>query len=142
MNAELLMLCGGLTAFGLTLYWVRMRELREKYAVAWVAVASLLLIIGIFPDLLKTLAAYSHLSYPAAVLFIALTLIYLFSFTVSVSLSHMYRRSVRLTQEVAILEERIRALEHELGTRLPSARGPAEGNDGRESESSTTAYSS
>ena len=31
MNAELLMLIGGIVAFVLTLHWVRNRELREKY---------------------------------------------------------------------------------------------------------------
>jgi len=33
MTAELLMMFGGATAFAVTLYWVRRRELREKYAV-------------------------------------------------------------------------------------------------------------
>ncbi len=111
MNAETLMMIGGVSAFGITLYWVRSRELREKYAVGWVALASLLLVIGIFPDLLMVFAERVHLSYPAAVLFMALTVIYLFAFTVSVSLTSLYRRNVRLTQELALVEERLRRLE-------------------------------
>ena len=117
MTAELLMLFGGATAFAVTLYWVRRRELREKYAVAWVALATLLLVVGLFPRLLMWFAESAHLSYPTAVLFIALTLIYLFAFTVSVSLTHQNRRNVRLTQEVAILEERVRQLEKAMKTR-------------------------
>ncbi len=111
MTAELLMQVGGIGAFVLTLYWVRSRDLREKYAVQWLLVASLLLVCGIFPGLIEWLARFAHLSYPAAVLFVALTLIYVFSFTVSVSLTHEHRRNVRLTQEVALLENRLRRLE-------------------------------
>lgn len=127
MTAEQLMLLGGATAFVLTLHWVRRRELREKYAVAWVALAAGLLLIGLFPSVLMWFADSARLSYPAAVLFIALTLIYLFAFTVSVSLTHQYRRNVRLTQEVAILEERVRQLEKVL-----QKQDAAEGADARE----------
>lgn len=121
MTAELLMLVGGVFAFAVTLYWVRRRELREKYAVAWVALASLLLLVGLFPQLIMWFADRARLSYPAAVLFVSLTLIYLFSFTVSVSLTHQFRRNVRLTQEVAILEERVRQLEKVLKKREAEA---------------------
>jgi hypothetical protein len=111
MNAELLMTIGGVLAFGITLYWVRRRELREKYAAGWVALAALLLVVGLFPNLLMAFADRVHLSYPAAVLFVALTLIYLFAFAVSVALTTQYRRNVRLTQELALMEERLRRLE-------------------------------
>ena len=58
-----------------------------------------------------SLADASRLSYPAAVLFVALAAIYVFSFTVSVSLSRQYRRNTRLNQEIALLELRLRGLE-------------------------------
>jgi hypothetical protein len=134
MTAETLMLIGGVTAFLLTVYWVRSRDIREKYAVGWVAVAGLLLLLGVFPELIMGFAARAHLSYPAAVLFVALTLIYLFSFTVSVSLSHLYRRSVRLTQEMALLKERLQQFEKLVGPG-PAARegrGAGETGNGRE----------
>ncbi len=111
MNAELLMMLGGAVAFSLTTYWVRRRELREKYAVGWMVMASLLLAIGFFPDVLTSAAQFAHLSYPAAVLFVALTVMYIFSFAVSVTLTHHYRRAVRLTQELALMEERLRRME-------------------------------
>lgn len=114
MTAESLMLVGGATAFALTLYWVRRRELREKYAVAWVVLATLLFLVGLFPGLIMRFAEFTHLAYSSAVLFISLTLIYLFSFTVSVSLTHQFRRNVRLTQELGMLEERVRHLERAL----------------------------
>ncbi len=116
ITAELLMAVGGAVAFMITLYWVRRRELREKYAVGWIVLAFLLLLIGLFPSVLKTIAEASRLSYPSAVLFVALTLIYLYSFSVSVSLSNQYRRNIRLTQQLALLEERVRQLEQKLNT--------------------------
>ncbi len=115
MTAELLMLIGGISAFLLTLFWVRNRNLREKYAVVWLLVGTLLLLCGLFPQGIKAFADASRLSYPAAVLFLALTGIYLFSFSVSISLSRQYRRNVRLTQELAILEQRLRELERKIG---------------------------
>src|SRR5437879_5014164 len=114
MNAELLMLIGGTSAFLLTLYWVRNRDLREKYALVWIGVAFVLFLGGLMPDAIKRLAEACRLAYPSAVLVIALTAIYIFAFTVSVSLTRHYRRNLRLTQEVALLEQRVQELEARL----------------------------
>lgn len=111
MTAETMMLVGGLCAFVLTLHWVRARELREKFAVYWLILAVLVLFVGIFPQSIMWFADAAHLSYPTAVLFLSLTVIYLFAFAVSVSLSTEHRRNVRLTQQMALLEERLRKLE-------------------------------
>lgn len=111
MNAELFMLLGGTIGFLLTLYWVRCRDLREKYAVGWMLVATILLLCGLFPSVIMRLADASRLSYPAAVLFVALTFIYGYAFSVSVSLTRQHRTSNRLLQQVALLEERLRRLE-------------------------------
>ena len=111
MTAESLMLVGGLSAFLLTLHWVRAREMREKYAVYWLLLAALLLAVGVFPQSIMWFADAAHLSYATAVLFLSLSIIYLFAFAVSVSLSTQYRRNIRLTQQVALMEERLRQLE-------------------------------
>src|SRR5262245_40729492 len=103
LTAETLMLAGGVTSFLLTLFWIRRRDLREKYAIVWFLVATVLLVTGFSPDLLKSAAIASNLSYPAAVLFVALAMIYVFSLTVSVSLSRQYRRQIRCLQELALL---------------------------------------
>jgi hypothetical protein len=121
MNAELLMLIGGVIAFALTIYRVRNRDMREKYAAGWIGVALLLLLMGIFPLVIERLAKAVHLSYPAAILFIALTAIYLFSFSVSLTLSRHHRQNMRLLQEIALLEHRIRELE--------SSHAPANSDD-------------
>jgi hypothetical protein len=113
MGAELLMLVGSITGFVLTIYWVRGRELRERYAIGWIVVAALLLICGLFPHTIMGLADASRLSYPSAVLFISLAAIYIFALLVCVALSHHHRRNVRLTQELAMMENRLRMLERD-----------------------------
>lgn len=127
LTAESLMFLGGLTAFLLTLYLVRNRELREKYAVGWIVAAVLLLVCGMFPEVLKTAARTVRLSYPAAVLFIALTAIYLFAISVSISLTRQHRRTLRLMQDMALLEHSLRKVEEKLeapvGSEVPE--GPA-----------------
>lgn len=130
LTAERLMLIGGLCAFLLTLHWVRNRDLREKYAVGWVVVAVLLLLLGLFPQVLMSFADAAHLSYPAAVLFVSLAAIYLFSFMVSVSLTRQYRRNVRLTQELALLEQRLRQVERRLQQQEAAGTGSDEASVG------------
>ena len=123
MNAERLMLLGGAFAFGLTVYWVRGRELGERHALAWLAVATLLLLCGLFPRTVEAAADAARLSYPAAVLFLSLGVIYVFAFSVSVALTRLNRRSVRLLQHVALLEGRLRELEAAGGRAAPAPPG-------------------
>jgi hypothetical protein len=111
MTAERLMLLGGIASFILTLHWVRNRDLREKYAAGWMALAAFLLVLGLFPELIMSFADSAHLSYPSAVLFLSLGVIYMFSFFISVTLTRQYRVQVRLTQDLAIMEEKVKALE-------------------------------
>jgi hypothetical protein len=115
MNAETLMLIGGIAAFALTAYWVRSRELRERYAVGWMLLATGLLACGVFPQIIIGFAESSRLSYPAAVLFIALTVLYVFCFLMTVALTRQHRCNVRLMQETAILKSWLRELEARLG---------------------------
>jgi hypothetical protein len=111
LSAEKLMFLGGVSVFLLTVLWVRRRDLREKYAVLWLLVSSLLLFCGLFPEIIEGFAQTAHLAYSSAVLYVALGAIYLFSCSVSLSLSHQHRRNIRLTQELALLEARLREVE-------------------------------
>jgi hypothetical protein len=121
MNAPTLMLIGGIVAFLVTIHWVRSRDMRERYAIGWLFLAVIVLLCGMFPGIIMQMATFAHLSYPAAVLFVALTAIYCFALFVSVALTHQYRRNVRLMQEVAILSQRMRSLEEvQPPTSLPS----------------------
>ena len=111
MNAPTLMLVGGVVAFLVTIHWVRNRDMRERYAIGWLVMAAILLLCGLFPSVIMRWANFAHLSYSSAVLFVSLTAIYCFALFVSVALTHQYRRSVRLMQELAILSQRLERLQ-------------------------------
>lgn len=111
MNAELLMMVAGASAFSLTLYWVRSRELKERYALLWLGLATVLLLCGLFPEVIKGFAKAWNLSYASAVLFFALAMVYVFAFFVSVSLTRHHRKTVRLIQELGILKEQLRTMQ-------------------------------
>ena len=113
MNAERLMLIGGVTAFALTLARVRRRDLRETYSLLWLGCAACLLACGLFPGVIMRAAEWCKLSYPAAVLFVAVTMAYLFAFGTTVALTRSDRRTTRLIQTVALLEHRLAQLEAE-----------------------------
>ena len=111
LKAEHCILVGGITAFLITLYWVRRRELRVKYALGWLGIGLILLIVGLFPGILMGTANCLHFSYAGLVAYITASMLFLFAFSVSISLSRQYRRNIRLTQEIALLEQRINNLE-------------------------------
>jgi hypothetical protein len=111
MTAEMIMFIGGCGALLVTLQWVRNRVLREKYAIGWIALALVLFVVGLFPSMLKSFAEWAHLSYPAAIMLFSLGIIYCFSFSVSISLSRLYRKNLKLNQSISLLEERVRKLE-------------------------------
>jgi len=128
VNAELLMLLGGTAAFALTLYWVRNRRLGERHAIGWLAAATVALVCGFFPHTLMQLADASRLSYPTAVLFIALGVGYMYAFAVSVALTRLHQKCVRLLQAIALLEHRVRELESERTAEsrpFPATQSPA-----------------
>ena len=114
MSAELLMLISGVSAFALTVYWVRSRRLRERYAIAWLLVATLGLLCGLFPNAVMELAQAWNVGYLTIVVWFVLTAIYVFTFFVSVALSGLGQSSLRLIQEVALLQHRINELEQKL----------------------------
>lgn len=111
MIAKYLILAIGLAGFATTVYWVRQRELREKYAISWLGVACLMLLFGLCPEFFMWLAYQARVAFPTLALGISLALLVPFSFSVSISLSRMHRRNIRLTQQMALLEQRIRDLE-------------------------------
>jgi hypothetical protein len=121
MSAELLMLLSGVSAFALTVYWVRSRRLREKYAIGWLLVASLGLLCGLFPNFVMGLAQSWNVGYLTIVVLFVLMAIYAFTFFVSVALSGLGQRGLRLIQEVALLEYRINELEQRLAASTQTA---------------------
>jgi hypothetical protein len=132
VNAERMMLGAGIAAFLITLFWVRNREIREKYAMLWLLASLCLLLLGFFPQSIMELAKVCHLSYVALVLLVGLVLVYTFGFFVSVALTRQYRRNVQLAQQLTLTNWRLRKLEEVVGK--PNAHEEKKGIGSRPQE--------
>ena len=120
-TAEKVMLVAGVAAFVVTVHWVRSRDLREKYAILWLVVATGLLLLGLFPELIMGFARLMRFSYSAAAVFLAVSAMYAFAFAVSVSETSHYRRNIRMAQQLAIMEQRLKRLEARVSGGKPEA---------------------
>jgi hypothetical protein len=93
---------------------VRRRRLLERYALVWMAVTALLLVLSAWGGLLGRVADAIGISYPPSALFAAA-----FGFVIflllhfSVAVSRLTDQSKLLAQRLALLEERVERQEGE-----------------------------
>ena len=88
--------------------------LREKYAFYWLLLATIVLIMGVFPNIIKSIALHFHLSLPATFLMINFAMFYIITFTASLSQSKQHKRGVKLTQEISLLTKKVEDLERKM----------------------------
>lgn len=101
------------------------RQLREKYAVLWIVIAILVLVLGFFPGLLSRAAGLLGVVVPANLLFaLALVLLVGVALHLSWELSRSEEEVRRLAEEVTIL----RAQTTRLGERLDTLEGDLDGD--------------
>jgi hypothetical protein len=99
----------------LVLELVRRRRLLERYALVWLGSALILLALGIWGDLLSTIASAIGIAYPPSALFvIAFGFILLLLLHFSIAVSKLTDQTKVLAQRLAMLEQRQR--DHETGT--------------------------
>ena len=101
---------------------VRRRRLLERYALVWMAVTVLLLVLSAWAGLLDRVADAIGISYPPSALFAAafgFVIVLLLHFSVAVS---------RLTDQSKVLAQRVALLEHRLSRqeRVEPAKSEAE----------------
>ena len=101
---------------------VRGRRLKERVALLWLATGAVLLVLSAWRGGLNTIASWLGVtSYPPAVLFAVATLfILLVLLHYSTVISRLTDENVDLAQRVALLEERMRAVERDVGERAES----------------------
>jgi len=94
---------------------IRGRRLKERYALLWLATGFVLLVLSAWRGGLNTVAGWLGVTtYPPAVLFAVATLfILLVLLHYSTVISRLTDENVDLAQRVALLEERMRAVEGE-----------------------------
>lgn len=93
---------------------VRKKKLDLRYALVWLMVGCVVLVFDIFPDLLGIVSGALGVGLPVNMLFfLGFVFSLLIIFTLTVAVSKLSERVKRLTQEMALLEERLRKMEKE-----------------------------
>jgi hypothetical protein len=96
----------------LVLELVRRRRLLERYALVWMAVTALLILLALWDGLLTRVASVIGISYPPSALFlIAFGFVILLLLHFSVAVSRLTDQSKVLAQQLALLDERVRRQE-------------------------------
>jgi hypothetical protein len=103
---------GTLLLLLLVLELVRRRRLLERYALVWMAVTALLLLLTLWDGLLSGVASVIGISYPPSALFlIAFGFVILLLLNFSVAVSRLTDQSKVLAQQLSLLDERVRRQE-------------------------------
>lgn len=97
-----------LAALGIIINMIRKKALELKYALAWLAVGVGILILDLFPGLMKHISDFMGIELPINMLFFfgfcfALALI----FILTIMMSRMSNRIKELTQELALFEKKV-----------------------------------
>ena len=111
-------LAGSLIFLLMVLDSVRRQRLREAYALIWIFLAVGMILISLWTDILKFISDILGILYPPATLFLLLVslalllvgiLLLLFQYSIVISMHH--ERILRLTQEIALLKEKLNRTE-------------------------------
>ncbi|MGO4120313.1 DUF2304 domain-containing protein [Arthrobacter sp. YAF16] len=106
------------------LIMLRNGRLREKYAILWLVIGTLTIILGIFPRLLNWAAALVGVVVPSNLLFaLAILLLVGVSLHVSRELTILEDETRILAEEVAILRSSVERLQRESKPIQPTAGG-------------------
>lgn len=90
---------------------LRRRRLREKYAVLWLTVGTVVAVLALFPDLASRLSAWANVETPLNLLFfLAAVMLLVVSIQFSGELSALEEKTRTLAEEIGLLEERLGAL--------------------------------
>lgn len=92
--------------------FVRKGTLLEQYSLFWILFALAMLVLSISTRILDLLSRLLHIYYAPSVLFLlGFLFIIVYSFHVTVILSRQTEKLLRLTQELAILKNRVEEIE-------------------------------
>jgi len=110
---------------GVVMWLLIIRALREKYAVLWLAIGVLVLILGLFPGLLATVARWLGVALPSNLIFgLAILLLLGVALHLSWELSRAEDEIRRVAEETALLRADLESLRERLAAL--EADSPAE----------------
>lgn len=109
MTAQILGVLASLLTFLFVFWMLRRGSLQEKYAVLWLGVSGIALVLAIFPGILRSVTDALGVETPSNLLFfVTIVLLILVSIQLSYELSRHEAKIRRLAEEVALLDERCR----------------------------------
>lgn len=100
-----------LTHLFITLEAVRRNALKERYALLWMGTGLVLLVFAIQPDVIAWLVEVTGMHYTSAIMLVVFSFLVLIAFHVSLVLSQYETERRRFSQEIALLKEKVEALE-------------------------------
>jgi hypothetical protein len=101
---------------------IRSRRLQERYALLWLITGGVILLLSVWRDALRLVSEQIGIAYPPSALFIVgflFILVVLLHY--STVISELAERNVRLAQDIALVEERLRM--HERAEEREAAEG-------------------
>jgi hypothetical protein len=105
MSPYIVELVGSLLVLAGIFELLRRRQLSEKYAVLWLVVGVLLLVLTVFPGLLTSLALATGVALPANLLFfVAIVFLIGVALHLSWEMSRLENETRRLAEDVALLK--------------------------------------
>lgn len=114
MTASVLAAVASIVTFIFVFFLLRRGVLREKYAVLWLLVSGVSLVLALFPALVQWLSAALGVQTPSNLLFfVTVVLLVLVSVQLSYELSRHEMRIRRLAEEIALLQREIHESRHE-----------------------------
>jgi uncharacterized membrane protein YozB (DUF420 family) len=93
----------------ITLEAVRREQLRERYALLWLATGLVILSIVLFPEVLALFRAVTGLKYWPALGSVAFIFLTLLAFHFSLTISRLHSHTTKLAQRLAVLEAQLKS---------------------------------
>jgi len=108
MTAQILGVVASLLTFVFVFWLLRRGSLQEKYAVLWLGVSGVALVLALFPGILRWVTDLLRVETPSNLLFfVTIVLLLLVAVQLSYELSRHEARIRRLAEEVALLQQEI-----------------------------------
>lgn len=119
----------GAAVLFIVVYRLRKGVLRERHALWWVLLALTAILVGFVPAILNNLATALGIEVPANLaFFVSIAVLFLVSLQHASDVTKLENKTRVLVEHVAMLEERMAALES--GSMLHETKRPGEDNGG------------
>lgn len=106
------LLVASVVLMALVLELVRRGRLKERYALLWLATSGGSLLMGFFPAIIVRMSTFLQVQYLTLVYLLSFLFLLLMVLVFTVVVSRLGEHNRLLAQEVALLSERLKLLEH------------------------------